>query len=207
MMPTFRGTSQAKGCSLKMKSHCNAEFYQELHSYVQNISFNWRKKLIWLSWGHLSTEVAFKNPNLHNVAKLTVVKGIRYPKGNQSWMFIGRTDAEAEAPILWPCDEKNWLLGKDPDARKDWRQEEKGTTEDEMAGWHHRPDGQEFEQTPGVGDGQGSLACCSPWGRKESDTTERLNWLKGTRNSSSFRMWARPRTGLMADSPWWPSRL
>ena len=137
MMPMFRGTSQAKGCSLKMKSHCNAEFYQELHSYVQNISFNWRKKLIWLSWGHLSTEVAFKNPNLHNVAKLTVVKGIRYPKGNQSWMFIGRTDAEAEAPILWPCDEKNWLLGKDPDAGKDWRQE-KGMAEYEMVGWHHR---------------------------------------------------------------------
>ena len=114
MMPMFRGTSQAKGCSLKMNSHCNAEFYQELHSYVQNIPFNWRKKLIWLSWGHLSTEVVFKNPNLHNVAKLTVVKGIRYPKGNQSWMFIRRTDAEAETPILWPPDVKNWLIWKTP---------------------------------------------------------------------------------------------
>ena len=97
------------------------------------------------------------------------------PKGNQSWIFIGRTDAKAEAPILRPPDAKNWLIGKAPDAGKDWRQE-KGTTEDEMIGWHHWLDGHEFEQASGVGDGQGSLACCSPGGRKESDTTERLNW-------------------------------
>ena len=99
-----------------------------------------------------------------------------HPKGNQSWIFIGRTDAEAETPILWPPDAKNWLLGKDPDAGKDWRQEEKGTTEDEMVGWHHQLDGHEFEQAPGVGDGQGSLAGCSPWGHKELDTTKQLNW-------------------------------
>jgi len=98
------------------------------------------------------------------------------PKGNQSWIFIGRTDAEAETPILWPPDVKNWLLGKDPKAGKDWRQEEKGTTEDEMVGCHHWLDGHQFEQALGVGDGQGSLACCSPWGCKESDRTERLNW-------------------------------
>ena len=90
-------------------------------------------------------------------------------------MFIGRTDAETEAPILWPPDGKNCLIGKDPDAEKDWRQEEKGTTEDEMVGWHHQLNGLELEQVSGVGDGQGGLACCSPWGRKESDTTERLN--------------------------------
>ena len=90
-------------------------------------------------------------------------------KGNQSWIFIGRTDAEAETPILWPPDEKSWLIGKDPDA--DWVQEEKGTTEDEMVGWHHQLDGHESEQTPGVGEGQGSLACCSPCGYRESDTT------------------------------------
>ena len=89
-------------------------------------------------------------------------------KGNQSWIFIGRTDAEAETPILWPPDAKNWLTGKDSDAGKDWRQEEKGITEDEMVGWHHWLDGYEFKQAPGVGDGQGGLACCSPWGRKES---------------------------------------
>jgi len=93
------------------------------------------------------------------------------PKGNQSWIFIGRTDAEAETLILWPPDAKNWLIGKDPDAGKDWRQEEKGMTEDEMVGWHHRLDRHEFEQASGVGDGQGSLACCGPWGHKELDTT------------------------------------
>ena len=99
-----------------------------------------------------------------------------HPIGNQSWIFIGRTDAEAETPILWPPDAKNWFLGKDPDGGKDWGQEEKGTTEEEMAGWHHRFDGYESEQALGAGDGQGSLAYCSPWGRKESDTTEWLNW-------------------------------
>ena len=98
------------------------------------------------------------------------------PKGNQSWLFIGRTDAEAEASILWPPDVKNWLLGKDPDVVKDWRQEEKGMTGDEMVVWHHQLDGHEFEQAPSVGDGQGSLMYCSPWGCKESDTTEWLNW-------------------------------
>ena len=98
------------------------------------------------------------------------------PKGNQSWIFIGKTDAEAETPILWPLDAKNWLIGKDPDVVKDWRQE-KGTTEDEMVGWHHQLSGHEFAQAPGVGEGQGVLACCSPWGRKELDTTEGLNWL------------------------------
>ena len=98
------------------------------------------------------------------------------PKGNQSWIFIGRTDAEAETPILWPLDAKNWFIWKDPDAGKNWRQEEKGTTGGEMVGWHHRFDGHEFEQDQGVGDGKGSLLCCSSWGRKESDTTELLNW-------------------------------
>ena len=99
-----------------------------------------------------------------------------HPKWNQSWIFIGRTDAEAETPILWPPDVKNWLIWKDPDAGKDWRREEKGSTEDEMVGWHHWRDGPEFEWTPGVGDWQGSLACCSPWGHKELETTEPLNW-------------------------------
>ena len=90
-------------------------------------------------------------------------------------MFIGRTDAEAEAPVLWPPDVKGQLIRKDPDAGKDLKQEEKGMTEDEMVGWHHQLHGLEFEQTPGDGDGQGGLACCSPWGHKESDTTKRLN--------------------------------
>ena len=90
-------------------------------------------------------------------------------------MFTGRTDVEAETPILWPPHAKSGLIGKDSDAGRDWGQEEKGMTEDEMAGWHHRLDGHGFGWTPGVDDGQGGLACCGPWGSKESDTTERLN--------------------------------
>ena len=99
------------------------------------------------------------------------------PKGNQSWIFIGRTDAEAETSILWPPDVKNWLIWKDPDAGKDWRQE-KGTTEDEMVGWHHWLDVYQFEQAPGVGDGEGRLGSCSLWGSKDSDMTEQLNWTR-----------------------------
>ena len=95
---------------------------------------------------------------------------------NQSWIFTGRTDAKAATPILWPPHMKSWLTGKDPDAGKDWRQEEKGMTEDEMVGWYHWLNGHGFGWTPGVGDGQGGLACCGSWGHKESDTTEGLNW-------------------------------
>ena len=98
-----------------------------------------------------------------------------HPKGDQSWIFIGRTDAKAETLILWSPDVKNWLIWKDPDAGKDWRQEEKGTTEDEMVGWHHRLNEHEFEWTPGVGDGQGGLECYDSWDRKELDTTVWLN--------------------------------
>ena len=108
-------------------------------------------------------------------------------KGNQSWIFTGRTDAEAEAPILRPPNEKNWLTGKDPNAGKEWRQEEKGMTEDEMVEWHHRLNGHEFEQAPGVGDGQGGLVCCSPWGRKDLDTTEWLNWLTELMDVENFK--------------------
>ena len=99
-----------------------------------------------------------------------------HSEGDQPWVFFGGNDAKAETPVLWPPDSKNWLIGKDSDAGRDWGQEEKETTEDEMAGWHHWLDGRESEWTPGVGDGQGGLACCDSWGHKESDTTERLNW-------------------------------
>ena len=99
-----------------------------------------------------------------------------YPKENQSWIFIWRNDAETEAPILWPADAKNWLIWKDPDLGKDWRPEEKGMTEKEMVGWHHRLDGHVFESFLGVGDGQGGLLCCRPWGCKVLDTTEQLIW-------------------------------
>ena len=100
-----------------------------------------------------------------------------HSKGDQSWVFIGRTDAKAETPILWPPHEKSWLTGKDFDAGRDWGQEEKGMTEDEMAEWHHRLDGREFEWTLGVGDGQGGLAHCNSWGRRVGqDWATELNW-------------------------------
>ena len=111
------------------------------------------------------------------------------PKGNQSWMswiFIGRTDAKALK--LLPPDMKNWLIGKDPDAGKDWSQEENGMTEDEMVGWDYRPDGHEFEQVLGVSGGQGSLECFSPWGHKESDMTERLNWVISTKRFKGYKI-------------------
>ena len=100
-----------------------------------------------------------------------------HPKGDQSWEFIGRTDVVAETLILWPPDKKSWLIWKDPDAGRNWGQEEKGTIENEMVGWHHQLNGHEFGYILGVGDGQGGLVCCIPWGCKESDTTEWLNWL------------------------------
>ena len=99
-----------------------------------------------------------------------------HSKGDQPWVFFGRDDAKAETPVLWPPDVKSWLIGKDSEAGRNWGQEEKGTTEDEMAGWHHGLDGHESEWTPKVGDGQEGLVCCDSWGRKELDRAERLNW-------------------------------
>ena len=111
-----------------------------------------------------------------------------HSKGDQSWVFIGGTDVEAETLILWPPDAERWLIWKDPDAGKDWRQEEKGTTEDEMVGWHHWQDRHGFGWTLGVGDGQGGLMCCSSWGCKESDTTERLNWTENIFKKSTLNI-------------------
>ena len=102
-----------------------------------------------------------------------------HSEGDQPWDFFGRNDAKAEAPVLWPPHEKSWLIGKDSDAERDWGQEKKRMTEDEMAGWHHGLDGRESEWTSGDGDEQGGLACCDSWGHKELDTTERLNWTEG----------------------------
>ena len=120
------------------------------------------------------------------------------PKGNESLIFIGGTDAEAETPILQPPDVKNWLTVKDPDAGKDWRQEEKGKTVDEMVGWHHRFNGHKFEQALGVGEGQGSLACCNPWGCKESDMTELPNWLTLITENVTVCIW-----GQSLKREWW----
>ena len=117
-----------------------------------------------------------------------------HPKRDQSWVFIGRTDVEAETPILWPPDVKGWLIEKDPDAGKDWGHEEKGTTEDEMAGWHHGLNGHGFGWTLGVGDGQGGLVCCGSWGHKESDMTEQLNW---TEHDGSWNLWKRSKQKII----------
>ena len=122
-------------------------------------------------------------------------------EGDQPWDFFGRNDAKAETPVLWPPHAKSWLIGKDSDAGRNWGQEEKGMTEDEMAGWHHRLNERGFGWTPGVGDGQGGLACCNSWGRKESDTTEKLNWtelmaqtvknLPAMQETQKFHPWVR----------------
>ena len=110
-----------------------------------------------------------------------------HSKGDHSWVFLGRTDAKAETPVLWPPHSKSWLIGKDSDDGRDWRQKEKGTTEDEMAGWHHWLDGRESEWTPRVDDGQGGLVCCDSWGHKESDMSEWLNWTELKYVSISYK--------------------
>ena len=136
--------------------------------------------------------------------------------GDQSWVFFGRTDAKAETPILWPPHAKSWLIGKDSDAGRDWGQEEKGMTEDEMAGCHHWLNGHESEWTLGVGDGQGGLACCDSWGHKESVTTEQLNWTElnqihrwysKLRNWRILRKWLLNRRGPIIKSYYLPTRV
>ena len=125
---------------------------------------------------HLFQELLYTYLKIEQISKFyKEIKPVN-PTGNQSWIFIGRTYAEAEAPVLWSPDAKNWLLGKASDAGKDWRQEKKGMTEDEMIGWHHQLDGHEFEQALGDGEGKGGLVCCSPWGRKEQ--TQLSNWIE-----------------------------
>ena len=131
----------------------------------------------------LAVPVIFVSRTNHVIVPMSISKHLVtttskpvHPKGDQCWVFIGRTDANAQTPVLWPPHAKSWLTGKDSDVGRDWGQE-KGTTEDEMAGWHHWLDGRESEWTPGVGDGQGGLVCCDTWGHKELDMTEQLNWL------------------------------
>jgi len=168
------------------RQHIKKQRHYFAHKGLSSQNYGFSSSHVWM-W-----ELDYKESwMLKNWCFLTVVlektlqspldcKGIKpvNPRGNQSWIFIGRTDAEAKAPILWPSDAKNWLTGKDPDGGKDWRQEEKGTTEDEMVGWHHRLNGYEFEPALGVGDGQGSLACYSPWGcRVGHDWVTEVNWI------------------------------
>ena len=150
------------------------------------------KQWVYQSWG--IQKIIFKNQLYFNIPAIKLENEflisftIQYnamdceeiqpvhSEGNQSWVFFGRNDAKAETPALWPPHGKSWLIGRDSDAGRDWGQEEEGMTEDEMDGWHYQLNGREFEWTPGVGDGQGGLACCNSWGRKELDTTEWLSW-------------------------------
>ena len=169
----------------KPRQHIKKQRYYFINKGLSSQSYGFSSSHVWMWELEYKESWALNNwcfwtvvleKTLESPLKCSERKPV-HPKGNQPWIFTGRTDAEAETPTLWPPDAKNWLIGKDLDAGKDWRQEKKGTTEDEMAGWHHRLNGHEFEKSPGVGDGQGSLACCSPWGRKESDTTvTELNW-------------------------------
>ena len=154
--------------SLSLSSQSYGFFSSHVGMWELNYKESWAPKNWWF-WTVL-LEKTLDSPLDHREIKPV------HPKGNQPWMFIGKTGAKAEAPMLWPLDVKNWLIWKDPDAGKNWRQEDKGMTEDEMVGWHHWLNGRESEQVPGAGDGQGNLACCNPWGHKELNTTERLNW-------------------------------
>ena len=128
-----------------------------------------------------------------------------HSKGGQPWVFFGRNDAKPKTPVLWTPHAKSWLIGKY--SGRDWRQEEKGMTEDAMAGWHHRLDGREFERTPGVGDGQGGLACCDSWGCKESDTTEQLSWteLKEEAKDSNWNIFSFSHEASILDT--WLTRI
>ena len=163
---------------MKKQRHCFVNKGPSSQSYGFSSSHVWMWELNYKeSW--VTNNWCFWTMVLENTLESPLdCKEIKpvHPKGNQSWILTGRTDAEAEILILWPPDAKNWVIGKDPDVRKDWRWEEKGMTEDEMIGWHHWLNGHEFELTPGVGDGQASLVCFSPMGLKESDTTQRHNW-------------------------------
>ena len=156
------------------RQHIKKQRYYLAYKGPSSQSYGFSSSHVWM-WELDYKETAVLEKTLESPLDSKEIKPIN-PRGNQSWIIIGRIDAEAEVPILWPPDEKNWLICKDPDAGKDWRQEEKGTTEDEMVGWHHQFNGYEFEQALGVGDGQGSLVCCSPWGYKQSDTIEWLSW-------------------------------
>ena len=155
----------------------SSQSYGFSSSHIQMWELDYKESWVPKNWCFWSMVLKKTLESLLNFKEIQPV----HPKGNQSWIFIGRTGVEAETPILWPPDVKNWLIWKDPGAGKDWRREEKGTTEDEMVGWHHRLDGHEFEQALGVGDGQGRLVCCSPWGCTELDMTERLNWTEDIR--------------------------
>ena len=158
------------------------------HSSCEPLSLTWLLKTLCWSPKNWCFWTVVLEKSLESPLDYKEIQPV-HPKGDQSWVFIRRTDVEAETPILWPPDAKSWLIGKDPDFMKDWGQEENGTREDEMVGWHHWLNGHEFGWITEVGDGQGGLACCSSWGHKKSDTTERLNW------SVCLMYWSGPMLG------------
>ena len=179
-------------CLKAQTSLCNKGPYIQGCSLSSNHVHLWelehKEGRAWKSWCFQTVvlEVTLESPLDHKEIKPV------NPKGNQPWIFIGRTDAEAEAPILGPPDVKNWLSGKDPNAGKAWRQEEKGTTEDEMVGWHHGLNGHESEQAPGGGEGQGSLACCNPWVGHDLATEQQKN-LTVNKKNTLWTGWVYPR--------------
>ena len=170
VMPNLDNILKSRDITFPTKVHLlRLWFYSYIWMWELDSKQSWAPKN-WCFWSMMLEKT------LESLLGCKEIQAV-HPKGNQSWIFTGRTDVEAETPILWPPDAKNWLIRKDPDVGKDWRsEEEKGMTEDETIGWHHWLNGNEFDLTPGAGDGQGGLACCSPRGHKESDTTEQLNW-------------------------------
>ena len=172
-------------CARKINFKDGASGKDLANKALSSQSYGFSSSPVWMWELHHKESWALKNWCFWTVVLEKTLESLLYckeiqpvhPKGKPSWILIGRTDAEAETPILWQPDAKNWLIGKDPDAGKDWRQEEKGKTEDEMVGWHHQLNRHEFEQVLAVGDGQGSLACCSTWGcRVRHDWATELYW-------------------------------
>ena len=181
LAPWKKSCDKSRQC-IKEQRH----YFADKGPYSQNCGFSSSQAWMWEldhKEGWVPKNWCFRSVMLEKTLERVLKTSRRIkpvnPKGTQSWIFIGRSDTEAETPILWPPDAKNWFIWKDPDIREDWRQEEKGMTEEEMVGWHHWHDGHEFKWAPGVGDGQGSLVFCSPCGCKESDITEPLNWTWG----------------------------
>ena len=167
-----------KSCD-KLRQHIKKQRHHFANKGLSSQSYGFSSSHTWMweldhkvgwAWKNECFWIVVLEKTLESLLNSKEIKPVN-PKGNQPRIFIGRADVEAEAPILWPPDVKSQLTGKDPDARKDWGPEEKGTTKDEMVGWHHRLSGHEFEQTLGDSEGQGSLVCCSPWSLKELDTT------------------------------------
>ena len=180
MLASWKKSYDKPSQQIKKQRHHFTSISLSSQSYHFSSSHVWMWELDhkegW-AWKNWCCQTVLLEKTLENPLDSKEIKPVK-PPGNQPWIFIGWTDAEAEAPLFWSPDAKSRFIGKDPNARKDWGQEEKGMTEDEMARWHHQLNGYEFEQTPGDSEGQGSLACCSPCGRKGSDLTE---WLKNNK--------------------------